>query len=163
MKIVLQRVNNASVEVENKTVGQIQKGIILFLGVSKFYKEDKLDWMIKKILNLRIWPDENDKGAVTLDGHSVPFVKPKGFQKSISDIQGEILVISQFTLYGNCQKGTKPSFNDSQEHEKAKETYNLFLKKLKEKSKLKIQSGRFGEKMKINVENDGPVTLIIEK
>jgi len=147
MKIVLQRVNNAKVEVENKIVGRIQKGIILFLGISKNYTEDKLDWMINKILNLRIWPDENDKG----------------FQKSILDIQGEILVISQFTLYGDCSRGTKPKFNGSCEYEKAEEVYDLFIEKLREKSKLKIESGTFGGMMKINSENDGPVTLIIEK
>jgi len=147
MKIVLQRVNSAKVEVENKTVGQIQKGIILFLGISKSYTEEKLDWMINKILNLRIWPDKNNKG----------------FQKSILDIQGEILVISQFTLYGDCSKGTKPKFNDSYEYEKAEKVYELFLKRIKEKSKLKIETGTFGKLMNINVEHNGPVTLIIEK
>lgn len=149
MKLVLQRVNNASVTVENKIVGQIDKGLLILLGVSKDYSEKKLDWMVNKILSLRLWNDTENEN--------------KGFQKNIQDINGDFLIVSQFTLFGDCTQGTKPKFNDSMPGEKAKEIYELFLKKLKEKTDLKIQTGEFGAMMDVKLENSGPITIILEK
>lgn len=146
MRLVIQRVNSASVEVENKIVGQINKGMLILLGISKDYNEKKLDWMINKILALRLWSNEE-----------------KGFQQNIQDINGEFLIVSQFTLFGDCKQGTKPKFNNSMPGEKAKEIYELFIKKLKEKTKLNIQTGEFGAMMNVKLENDGPVTIILER
>ncbi len=146
MKLVIQRVNSASVTVDNKTVGQINKGMLILLGISKDYTEQKLDWVINKILTLRIWHDGD-----------------KGFQKNIEDISGEFLIVSQFTLFGDCTKGTKPKFNDSMSGQDAEKIYNLFIKKLMEKTKLNIQTGIFGAMMDVKLENSGPITLVIEK
>jgi D-tyrosyl-tRNA(Tyr) deacylase len=145
MKLVIQRVNNAKVEVNNSIIGQIDKGLLIFLGISKDFSQEKLDWIINKVLKLRLWSSER-----------------KGFDLSIRDIKGEILVVSQFTLYGDCNKGTKPCFNKSADYEIAKKIYNKFISKLKE-SNLKIESGEFGSMMKVSLENDGPVTIILEK
>jgi len=101
--------------------------------------------MVNKVLNLRIWQSEE-----------------KGFDLSVQDIKGEILVISQFTLFGDCSKGQKPNFRNAQDFDKAEDTYNLFVNKLKE-SGLKVETGSFGAMMKISSENDGPVTLVVEK
>ena len=145
MKLILQRVNSASVEINSQITSKISKGLLIYLGISKDYTDDKLDWITDKILKLRLWKSER-----------------KGFDLSISDIKGEILVISQFTLYGDCKKGTKPNFSQSAEYETAEKIYNQFIEKLREPG-LKIESGEFGAMMKIKSENDGPVTLILER
>ena len=165
MKLVLQRVNSASVTVDNQITGQINTGLLILLGISKDYNEVKLDWMVNKILALRLWNDKDNenKGAVTLDGRSVPFVKTKGFQKNITDINGEFLIVSQFTLFGDCTQGTKPKFNNSMNGTDAKIIYELFIKKLKEKTKLKVATGVFGAMMDVKLENSGPITIILEK
>jgi len=147
MKLILQRVNSASVEVNKKIIGKINKGITIFLGISKDYNEKKLDWMINKILKLKLWGDETSPN----------------FKKNIEQIKGEILIISQFTLHGTVTSGTKPNFNNSMPGNQAKEIYKLFIKKLGEKTNLKIQTGKFGEYMKITQENDGPITIILKK
>lgn len=144
MRLIIQRVKNASVEVDNKTVGEIEKGLLIFVGISKNFSEDKLDWTVRKVLNLRLW--NSDK---------------KGFDLSVQDIEGEILVVSQFTLHGVIE-GNKPNFKNSAGYEKAKETYERFVDKLKE-SELKIETGQFGAMMRVKIDNDGPVTLILEK
>lgn len=167
MKVVLQRVNSANVIVNDKVVGEINKGILIFLGISKDFDDKKFDWMINKILKLRLWGSEK-KGAVTHEVRSVPFLeeeKPhkKGFNLSVKDISGEILVISQFTLFGDCSKGTKPNFVKACDFDIAEKIYNKFISRLKEVSELKIESGEFGAKMIINTQNDGPVTIILEK
>jgi D-tyrosyl-tRNA(Tyr) deacylase len=149
MKLVIQRVNSASVTVNNTTVGKINKGMLILLGISKDYNRQKLDWMINKILALRLWNDENNEN--------------KGFQKNIEEIQGEILLVSQFTLFGDCTQGTKPKFNNSMEAKMAKEIYDLFIEKLKEKTNLNIQTGQFQAIMQVESVNDGPVTIILEK
>lgn len=147
MKIVLQRVNSASVEVENSVIGEISKGILIFVGISKDFEVSKLDWMVNKVLSLRLWGDSD---------------KPN-FKMNIKDISGDILVVSQFTLFGDCSNGTKPCFNNSLEASKAKEIYTKFVDKLRENSKLNIQTGEFGAHMNVKLENDGPITLILEK
>jgi len=144
MKAVIQRVNEANVKVDNKIVGQINKGLVVLLGISKDYSDEKFEWLAKKIINLRIWGSET-----------------KGFDLSINDIKGEILLVSQFTLHGSI-KGNKPNFRNSLEYNLAQEVYERFISKLKE-SGLKVETGEFGAKMKVNLENDGPVTIILEK
>lgn len=145
MKILIQRVNFAKVEVDSKIVSQIKKGLLLFVGISKDFKEEKLDWMVKKISKLRIFNS-----------------KKKGFDLSVKDINGEILIVSQFTLNGIID-ANKPNFKNSCEYEKAKEIYDRFIEKIKFESGLKIETGIFGAMMKITLENDGPVTIMLEK
>lgn len=164
MKAVLQRVNNAKVEVNSKIVGEINQGLLVFLGISRDWNQKKFDWLAKKIINIRLWATDT-KGAVTHDSRSVPFTeaKPrvKGFDLSVNDIKGSILIVSQFTLFGEL-KGNKPNFRNALDYEKAKKIYNKFILTLKE-SGLKIEQGEFGAMMNVSLENDGPVTLILEK
>lgn len=147
MKSVIQRVNSASVEVNNQTIGKINKGILVLLGISKDCNEKKIDWMVNKILTLRLWKDETDKN----------------FKKNIEQINGELLIVSQFTLFGDCSSGTKPKFNNSMPAETANQLYEKFLEKLNQKTNLKIQTGKFQAMMNVKLENDGPITLILEK
>ena len=145
MKCVLQRVNNASVEVCGKVVGKIGKGILVLVGFSKDFNNDKMDFMVRKIKSFRLWASEE-----------------KGFDLDVCDINGEILVVSQFTLFGKCDKGTKPNFVKSLGAAEAEPLYEKFVSKLKEEG-LKVSTGRFGAYMKVNLENDGPVTIVLEK
>jgi len=144
MKAIIQRVNKAHVEVDNNIIGKINKGLVVLLGISKDWNDEKFDWLAKKIINLRIWGSET-----------------KGFDLSVNDIKGEILLVSQFTLHGKI-KGNKPDFRNSLEFSLAQDIYEKFIIKLKE-SGLKVQTGEFGAKMKVSLENDGPVTIILEK
>jgi D-tyrosyl-tRNA(Tyr) deacylase len=146
MRAVIQRVNNASVEVNSEIVGKINKGILVFVGISKNFKEEKLDWFVNKILNLRLWTSDK-----------------KGFDLNIEQINGEILIVSQFTLFGDCSSSNKPNFNDAKDYEDAEKIYNRFVEKIKSKTNLNVQTGEFGAMMKVNLENDGPVTIILEK
>ncbi len=146
MKALIQRVNYASVTVEGKVVGKIGKGILIFFGVGKGDTEKELNWMGEKVLKLRLFEDENGK-----------------MNKSIKDVKGEILVVSQFTLYGDCRKGTRPSFTEAAGAEKGREYYEKFLCYLKHNFDGKIESGEFGADMKVELLNDGPVTLMVEK
>lgn len=143
MKIVLQRVKFAKVEVENKTIGEISKGLLIFFGAQKGDVEPDLDWFVNKILKLRIFEDETGK-----------------MNKSVLDIEGEILVISQFTLLADCKKGTRPSFDMALEPKSAEFLYEKFIEKLKI-SGLKIEHGKFGAHMEVSLLNDGPVTIIL--
>jgi len=145
MKILIQRVKEAKLYVENVYKGSIGKGIVVFIGIGKGDKEEKIEYIVRKILSLRIFEDENGK-----------------MNYSISDIKGEIMVVSQFTLYGDCRKGNRPDFTMAEDGKLAEEIYNKFLKKLKE-SNLKIVEGEFGKKMLVEIHNDGPCTLILEK
>ena len=147
MRIVIQRVKSSSVTVDGKIIGKIGRGLNLLVGISPVDTEAELDWMTRKCLELRLFPDE---------------AEGKGWQKSIMDIQGEILVISQFTLYGDCRKGRRPSFSNSASPEIAEQLYDRFIDKLKQ-SGLHIANGKFGAMMQVSIDNDGPVTLILEK
>lgn len=146
MKVVVQRVSFSKVTVDNEIVGEIGKGLLLLVGVHESDTEVQMKWLCDKILKLRIFEDEEGK-----------------MNKSVQDIEGEILVVSQFTLYGNAQKGTRPSFIEAARPEKAEEIYNDMIDYFTMHSDLKIASGQFGAMMQVQLENDGPVTLILEK
>ena len=143
MKIVIQRVKNASVTVEGKITGKIGQGLLVLLGVGPEDTEKNADELVQKICKLRIFTDKNDK-----------------MNLSVKDINGEILVVSQFTLYADCKKGNRPSFIGAAPPKKAKKLYEYFKEKCKLEVK-NVQSGIFGADMKVNLINDGPVTIIL--
>lgn len=144
MKIVVQRVSKANVEVESKIVGEISEGLMLLIGICENDSEADADWLIHKILNLRIFSDEEGK-----------------MNKSIQEISGEILCISQFTLLADYKKGHRPSFIKAAKPEIAIPIFEHFLKQIK-LSNLKIESGIFGADMKVSLINDGPVTIVLD-
>lgn len=144
MKIVIQRVSAAKVEVENKTVGEISKGLLLLIGVDEEDTKIDANWLVKKILDLRIFSDEAGK-----------------MNLSVQDIYGEILCISQFTLIADYKKGNRPSFIKAAKPEKALDLFNYFKTEIA-KSLLKIESGIFAADMKVSLINDGPVTLVFD-
>ncbi|MCB0317617.1 MAG: D-tyrosyl-tRNA(Tyr) deacylase [Bdellovibrionales bacterium] len=145
MKIVIQRVNSASVKVNNKTVGSCGQGLLLLVGFGKEDTNDKLSKAAQKILNMRIFSDDSGK-----------------FNYSLLDINGEILCVSQFTLYADTRKGNRPGFSESMEPEKASELFNLFVSELKELGANKVETGQFGAYMQVELVNDGPVTIQID-
>ena len=159
MRAVIQRVKKARVKVDGKIVGEIGQGLLVLLAVHQDDKEEAIKKMAEKIINLRIFGDENDK-----------------MNLSVKDIDGEILVVSQFTLYGDCRKGNRPSFIESAKPEKAISMYEKFVKYIKgqgihsfKSSKagvkqfngVKVETGEFGAQMSVELVNDGPVTIII--
>lgn len=144
MRVVVQRVNSSKVTVEDEIVGSINKGLNLLIGISKEDTEEDLLYLKDKILNLRIFEDENDK-----------------MNLSLLDIKGEILAISQFTLYGDCRKGRRPNFMEAEGGERAKTLYKRFVELLRE-SNLKVETGKFGAHMIVDIQNDGPVTLMLD-
>lgn len=145
MKVILQRVKKASVSVDKKTVGQIDKGLLILVGFTKEDKEQEIDWMIKKITNLRIFDDEN--GIMNL---------------SVKDVKGSILSVSQFTLYADSKKGNRPSYINALGGEEAIKLYEIFNKKLRNTG-ISTEEGIFGADMEVSLVNDGPVTIILEK
>lgn len=145
MKVVAQRVIYSKVEVDNKIVGTSDKGLMLLVGFTQGDSIKEIEWMIDKIVNLRIFDDEN--GVMN---------------KSILEINGSILSISQFTLYADPTKGRRPSYTKALNGKEAKPLYDLFNEKLKEKVK-NTQTGVFGAEMKVELVNDGPITIILEK
>ena len=157
MKLVVQRVKNANVSIENNIVGKINQGFVVLLGVSneetidmnpvKEKNEDtkeNADYLVKKLLNLRVFSDNDDK-----------------MNLSIKDIEGELLIVSQFTLYANCKKGNRPSFIEAAKPEHAKPLYEYFINECR-KENLNVQTGEFGADMQIELINDGPVTILLE-
>lgn len=146
MKVVVQRVSRASVTVENEIIGSIEHGLLLLVGVHQNDTNNELTWMCEKILKLRIFSDEEGK-----------------MNRSVSDVNGGILVVSQFTLYGDAKKGTRPSYIQAARPEKAEPMYEAMIEYFKANSELNIQGGRFGAMMDIKLLNEGPVTLILEK
>ncbi len=144
MKIVVQRSLNSSVSANNKIVGKINKGLVLFVGFTNGDNIEIIDYMVNKILKLRIFDDDN--GVMN---------------KSIIDIKGEILSISQFTLYADTSGGNRPSYIKAMKSDEAEKLYNIFNEKLKEK--IKTETGKFGSDMKVNIINDGPVTICLER
>ena len=145
MKVVIQRVNEASVEVDSKIVGTINKGLVVLVGFTEGDNLDTLKWMVNKIVNLRIFDD--DEGVMNL---------------SVKEIKGDILSVSQFTLYGDTTKGNRPSYIEALEPDEASKLYREFNKLLKEEN-INVEEGIFQADMEVNLSNDGPVTIIIEK
>ena len=145
MRAVIQRVKEARVSVDNRVVGQIGKGILVLLGVGKSDSQNDLIWTADKIVNLRIFEDENGK-----------------MNLSLLDIRGELLVVSQFTLYGDARKGRRPSFTDAAPPEKGKEMYEEFVRYLKDKYDIKVETGEFGAMMYVHLVNWGPVTILLD-
>ena len=144
LKIVLQRVVGASVEVDNNVVGKINKGYVIFLGVSNEDTEQDVERLAAKIINLRIFSDENDK-----------------INLSLKDVNGELLIISQFTLYADCRKGNRPNFINAGKPDIAMKLYKYFIEVCK-KSVPVVEEGVFGADMKVSLVNDGPFTITLE-
>ena len=144
MKIVVQRVKEANVKVDNEIVGKISEGLMLLIGVDEDDDTNDADWLIKKIIDLRIFSDQEGK-----------------MNLSVKDISGEILCISQFTLISDYKKGNRPSYIKAAKPEKAITLFEYFKQEIK-KSGLKIESGIFGADMKVSLLNDGPVTLVFD-
>lgn len=142
MKFVIQKVSQASVSVEGNCVGKIQKGFLVFVGIGKEDTKEIADQYIKKMVQLRIFQDENGKTNL-----------------SLTDVGGEVLIISQFTLYANCRKGNRPSFFDAGEPQMAEELYKYIIKKTKETISV-VESGEFGAMMQVSLVNEGPFTIV---
>lgn len=147
MRVIIQRVKSSQVTVEGEIIGKIGRGLNLLVGIADTDTEVELDWMARKCLELRLFPDEQGKDK---------------WQKSVQEIGGELLVISQFTLYGDCRKGRRPSFDRSAAPQLAQDLYNSFVVKL-QSSGLHVETGKFGAMMQVAIENDGPVTLLLER
>ena len=144
MKFVIQRVLEASVTVDKEIIGQIEKGFVVLIGVGQNDTTEIADKLIKKLIGLRIFEDENGKTNLAL-----------------ADVNGELLLISQFTLYANCKKGNRPSFTDSGSPDLANELYEYIIQKCKEEIPV-VECGIFGADMKISLLNDGPFTIILD-
>ncbi|MBD5542996.1 MAG: D-tyrosyl-tRNA(Tyr) deacylase [Lachnospiraceae bacterium] len=144
MKFVIQRVNHASVTVNDNIIGSIQKGFLVLVGISNQDTEEIADKMISKLLNLRIFQDQQGKTNL-----------------SLKDVSGELLIVSQFTLYADCRKGNRPSFTHAGAPEKAKQLYEYILKKAREGCPV-VEKGEFGADMKIQLQNDGPFTIVLD-
>ncbi len=145
MKLVIQRVTQASVTVENRIVGSINTGLLVFLGIGKNDTGEEIPWLAKKLIDLRIFNDSQGKMNLSLE-----------------DVKGRILLISQFTLYANCLRGKRPDFIEAAPPEKGEELYIRFAEALKQLGHVP-EMGLFGADMKISLLNDGPVTIILEK
>jgi len=144
VKALIQRVQKASVKVEHKTVGQINEGIAILLGIGTSDTEKDINYIVNKVLNIRIFSGQNSN-----------------FDQSVSEIEGDILVVSQFTLHANIKKGRRPSFSDAAKSDLAINLFNKTISLL-EKSNLKIETGIFGANMLVKIHNDGPVTIMID-
>lgn len=145
MKLVIQRVKNASVEVEQNIVGQIDKGFLVLIGIKTGDTKEQADYLVKKLCKLRVFTDENDK-----------------MNLSLKDVNGKLLIVSQFTLYGDCSDGNRPSFINAARPEEAIPLYEYFCDECA-KNGIEVQKGIFGADMKVQLLNDGPVTIIMEK
>ena len=145
MKAVVQRVSKASVTVDGTVTGSIEIGLMVLLGVHQDDTPDKVEWMAEKIAKLRIFEDDEEK-----------------MNLSVMDVGGSVLIVSQFTLYGNLKKGTRPSFIEAARPQVAIPLYELTIEKLREHG-LKVETGIFGAMMDVSLVNSGPVTIIIER
>lgn len=145
MKLVIQRVKRASVEVNKKIVGKIEQGFLVLLGVGPEDTKEIADFLVQKLIKLRVFEDENGK-----------------MNLSLKDINGELLIVSQFTLYADCTGGNRPSFTNAAKPDKANELYEYFITECK-KENIKVEHGIFGADMKVELLNDGPVTILLDK
>lgn len=144
MRAVIQRVKASRVEVEGKVIGEIGTGLNVLIGISKEDTKEDIEYIVRKVLGMRIFEDENGK-----------------MNFSLQDIEGELLLISQFTLYGDCRKGKRPDFMKAQGGEEAEKLYNELVEAFKKEVK-NVQTGEFGADMQVYIQNDGPVTLLLE-
>lgn len=144
MKVLIQRVKKSSVTIDNNLYSSIEQGILALVGIEKNDTKQNVEKLARKIVNLRIFPDENDK-----------------MNKSLIDTKGEMLIVSQFTLCGDCKKGTRPSFDKSASPDIANELYELFIKEISDYG-IKTSQGKFGAMMEVALVNDGPVTFMLE-
>ena len=144
MKAVVQRVQNAKVEVDKRIVGKIEKGMLVFLGVGKDDTRENAEYLAKKIVELRMFEDAQGK-----------------MNLSLAEIHGAILVVSQFTLYGDCGKGRRPSFDQAADPVKGEELYNYFVAQLRQYN-CPVETGQFRAMMDVSLVNDGPVTFILD-
>ena len=144
MKFVIQRVNHADVKIDGNTVGKIGKGFLILFGACDSDTEDMLPKFVDKIVKMRIFPDENGKTNL-----------------SIKDVDGELLIVSQFTLYADCRKGNRPSFIKAGSPEHANMLYEKFIELCKEHTSV-VETGEFGADMKVSLENDGPLTIVLD-
>ncbi|MCC2253746.1 D-tyrosyl-tRNA(Tyr) deacylase [Ruminococcus sp. CLA-AA-H200] len=144
MRFVIQRVKEASVRVDGETIGQIEKGYLVLIGVSDGDTEAVADKLVKKMIGLRIFEDENGKTNL-----------------SLSDVKGSLLLVSQFTLYANCRKGNRPSFIEAGAPDKAEALYEYIISECR-KSVPEVQTGRFGAVMEVSLVNDGPFTILLD-
>ena len=145
MRVVIQRVKNASVEIDNKVNGKINTGFLVLLGIASTDTKQDVDYLVKKVVNLRVFSDENDKMNLAL-----------------KDINGELLIISQFTLYGNCKDGNRPSFIEAARPDVAIPLYEYFVEECRKQISV-VETGVFGADMKVSLENDGPFTVIFDE
>ena len=145
MRVVIQRVSEASVKTENRIIASILKGLLIFVGIEENDNQEDIEWLTSKILNLRIFPDENEV-----------------MNLSIKDIKGQIIVVSQFTLHALTKKGNRPSYIKAAKPEIAIPLYEAFVAQMELELGKKIQTGKFGADMKVALINDGPVTIIID-
>ena len=144
MRFVIQRVNKASVKVDGNTIGKIDKGFLVLIGITHEDTKEIADKMCKKMINLRVFSDENDK-----------------MNLSLKDVNGELLLVSQFTLYANCKRGNRPDFIQAAKPDVANEMYEYIISQCKQEN-IKVQTGSFGADMKVELENDGPVTIVLD-
>lgn len=145
MKLVIQKVSHAQVKTEESCIAEIQKGFLVLVGIGKNDTEEIIDRYVKKMVNLRIFTDENGKTNL-----------------SLADVKGEILLVSQFTLYANCKKGNRPNFFDAGEPEEAKRLYEYMVEKVKEFVPV-VKTGKFGAFMEVSLINEGPFTILLDE
>ena len=146
MRAVVQRVTRAAVRVDGETIGAIDRGLLVLIGFGKNDTGVEADWVINKLLALRIFPDDTGK-----------------MNRSVTDIGGGVLVVSQFTLYGVLEKGTRPSFSEAMSPAEAEQLYRQFMIKLRATTPLPVAEGRFAADMQVELVNDGPVTILLER
>ncbi|MFC2140330.1 D-aminoacyl-tRNA deacylase [Candidatus Auribacterota bacterium] len=144
MKAIVQRIAKGKISVNNKKVAEVKNGLVLFLGIKKRDGAKEITYLAKKIVHLRIFDDEQGK-----------------MNRSLKDVGGELLIVSQFTLYGNCKKGLRPSYDEAEEPIRAKALYHDFIEEVK-KYDIPFQTGLFQERMLVSIDIEGPVTIIIE-
>lgn len=145
MRVLVQRVSASKVEVDGRLVGEIGRGLNLLVGISATDTDAELDWMMKKILGLRLFPEGD-----------------RSFSQSVMEIAGDLLVISQFTLYGDGRKGRRLSFDKAAPGDRARTLFDGFVERLRQ-SELKVETGQFGAMMQVSIANDGPVTVLLER
>jgi D-tyrosyl-tRNA(Tyr) deacylase len=145
MKSLIQVVEEAEVKIDSKVTGSIGRGLLIFLGIKKGDEEDQVEEMAERILGLRIFPDDDEK-----------------MNLSVEEVEGEVLVVSQFTLYGQLTSGRRPNFSKAGDYDKSKKLYREFVDQMKEEYPYRVESGKFGSYMKVNLTNDGPITFTLE-